>query len=64
MERMRFWPLPDIECMLCKHRKCAACREVSFSVAACCQCRSRAIARLEYLQKIAAENKRQDQKSK
>src|SRR5581483_11650807 len=53
MDRLRartlLVPLPETECAFCAHRKCQRCREVSFSSAACCQCRNRAIERLKFL---------------
>jgi len=49
VHELSFWPLPQTECAFCAHRKCRRCREVSFSIAACCQCRMRAIERLKYL---------------
>src|SRR6266850_7890336 len=49
IHELSFWPLPQTDCAFCTHRKCRRCREVSFSIAACCQCRTRAIERLKYL---------------
>jgi hypothetical protein len=50
VRELSLWPLLDTECPFCAHRKCGGCREVSFSVAACCHCRTRAIERLKVLQ--------------
>src|SRR5262249_42758523 len=49
VRELSLWPLPETECAFCAHRKCHRCREVSFSSAACCQCRTRAIERLKFL---------------
>jgi len=49
VRELSYWPLPETECAFCAHRKCHRCREVSFSSAACCQCRTRAIERLKFL---------------
>ncbi|GEM_PF-1455113 len=49
VRELSLWPLPETECAFCAHRKCQRCREVSFSSAACCQCRNRAIERLKFL---------------
>jgi len=57
MRTVSFSPLPEAPCPFCMHLKCAKCREVSFSVAACCQCRKRALARLDCLQKRFSEGK-------
>src|SRR4030095_1050433 len=50
--RTHFWLLLDAKCPFCTYRKCGECREVSFSILACCQCRARAIERLHALQKL------------
>ena len=44
------WPLLRVRCLLCGHLTCPACREVSFSILACCKCRAKAIERLKDLQ--------------
>ena len=44
------WPLLRLRCV-CGHLNCPDCREVSFSILACCKCRARAIERLKELQK-------------
>src|SRR6476660_108834 len=49
IHELSFWSLPQTDCAFCAHPKCGRCREVSFSIAACCQCRTRAIERLKYL---------------
>jgi hypothetical protein len=43
-------PLLTTKCPLCGHRNCPECREVSSSILACCECRSRAISQLVALQ--------------
>jgi hypothetical protein len=53
--RTHFWLLLQAKCPFCTHRKCGECREVSFSILACCQCRSRAIERLHALQKLLSD---------
>src|SRR6266550_4395599 len=60
IRELSFWPLPQTDCAFCTHRKCGRCREVSFSIAACCQCRMRAIERLKYLEERLHENNSQD----
>jgi len=60
MRTVSFSPLPEAPCPFCMHRKCTKCREVSFSVAACCECRKRALARLDCLQKSFCEGKRNE----
>src|SRR6266436_3873001 len=57
--KTHFWLLLDAKCPLCAHRKCGECREVSFSILACCQCRARAIARLSTIQKLLNDEKNQ-----
>ncbi len=44
------WPLLRTKCLFCGHANCPECREVSFSILACCKCRARAIKRLQDLQ--------------
>jgi hypothetical protein len=44
------WPFLRAKCLLCGHLNCPECREVSFSILACCKCRARAIKRLQDLQ--------------
>ncbi|HWP58522.1 MAG TPA: hypothetical protein VNL14_11580 [Candidatus Acidoferrales bacterium] len=39
----------DRKCVICGHPKCRRCREVSLSNLACCQCRARALRRLQQL---------------
>jgi hypothetical protein len=41
------WPLFEVTCVLCGHRSCRECREVSTSTLACCRCRERAITVIE-----------------
>ena len=41
------WPLLKVRCLLCGHLNCPDCREVSFSILACCSCRAKAIERLQ-----------------
>ena len=43
------WSIIRAKCLLCGHLNCPACREVSFSILACCQCRPRFIERLQEL---------------
>ena len=43
-------PLLRVRCLLCGHLNCPDCREVSFSILACCKCRAKAIERLRDLQ--------------
>jgi len=44
------WVFLRAKCLLCGHLNCPACREVSFSILACCKCRVRAIKSLQELQ--------------
>jgi transcription elongation factor Elf1 len=46
------WPGLGMECPFCSHSKCRACLEVSVNVLACCNCRTRAIRRLDFLKEV------------
>ena len=50
------WSIVRAKCLLCGHLNCPACREVSFSILACCQCRQRFIECLQELQKLQDKN--------
>jgi len=52
------WPFLRAKCLLCGHLNWPECREVSFSILACCKCRARAIKRLQALQE--PQNKEDD----
>jgi hypothetical protein len=52
------WPFLRVKCVLCGHRNCPECREVSCSILACCKCRARAVKRLHELHEL--QNKEED----
>ena len=41
------WSLFKKKCLLCGHPNCPECREVSFSLLACCKCRAKALKLIE-----------------
>jgi hypothetical protein len=51
MANWRDWSIVRAKCLLCGHPNCPACREVSFSILACCQCRPKVIERLQELER-------------
>jgi hypothetical protein len=52
MAKRRDWPFLRAKCLLCGHLNCPDCREVSYSILACCKCRASAIKRLQDLQEF------------
>ena len=52
MAKRQDWSFLRAKCLLCGHLNCPVCREVSFSILACCQCRARAIKRLQEVQEL------------
>ena len=56
------WPGLGTKCPFCSHSKCRACIEVSVNALACCNCRMRAVRRLEYLKDLyRLEEQRREQ---